>query len=180
MKKLVVLVAYLYASTASAETIVINIEHTLPNGPSSLFIESGNGGCSAAKKAGPYGGCVSIPPGQTVRQCSGTVTLKIPNVELLHRIICGSPGLTYTYSTIWQGHMVSSLPAWGSGTPGTAAQGTNTLHILTPLLRKDNGAPQDPLITGPSACWSEYQANNYGPASPNGGGFEVQVTCSTE
>jgi len=32
-------------------------------------------------------------------------------------------------------------------------------------------------LTGPNACWNEYQAINQGQPSV-GPGFEVQVTCS--
>jgi hypothetical protein len=169
-----------FIGCSKAETFIIDVEYTLPAGASWLWIEAGTGGCAAAKKAGPYGGCSTIPTGQTVKQCTGTVTIKIPNVEMLHRIICGNPGSAYpAYSTIWEGHMVSTVPPWSEGGV-TQAPGVNTVRFQTPILLKRNGAPQDPLITGPNACWSEYGAYNYGASSPNGGGFEVQGVCSTE
>ena len=149
-----------------AETLSINIEYTLPSGFSSSWIESGNGGCAAAKKLGPYGGCIQIPLGKQVRQCTGTQTIKIPNVELLNRIICGGMQGMYVYETIWMGHHLSTL--YNSANQA----GLNTIHVSTPML------PADLLLAGPNACWNEYQAINSSPDSPNGGGFEVQVTCS--
>jgi hypothetical protein len=151
---------------ALADTFSLNIQYGLPTGFSSQWTELNTGGCAAVLSQG-YTGCVTIPLNKAVRQCTGTQTIKVPSVELLARIICGT---TSQYELIWVGHHLTSLYG-GSNQPGL-----NTVHISTPVL------PNDPLLTGDGvkACWVEYQAGNGGPTTPPGGGWEIQTTCTAE
>jgi hypothetical protein len=136
-------------SKGHADTLSIGTQYGLPSGFSSRW-----GVTCQVVTADGYVPCVQIPHFKSVRQCTGTVTIKVPNVELLHRIVCGVPGRT---ETIWQAEFIGPM----------------TLPITTPVLPSDN------LLLGPNSCWTEFQAANNGPATPDGGGFEVQAICAT-
>jgi hypothetical protein len=142
---------------ANADTFQVGVQYTLPSGFSSQWTGLGGGGCGS-----PTGGgnnCATIPSGKSVRECTGTQSIKIPNVELLVRFICGSPSST---ETIWQGHHLSSFP---------------TVRIQTPQLP----AADTPLLgNGSNACWAEYQGVNSGASSATGGGWEMQINCVAE
>src|SRR5437899_2769079 len=145
MRNMIVLSSLLFSSGVMADTVSIGIQYGRPSGFSSQ---------SGCQNPNGYVGCVRIPAGKTIRQCTGTVTIKVPNVELLQHIVCGVPGRT---ETIWQAEFL----------------GPGTIPIVTPVLPLDN------LLTGPNSCWTEHQAINTGSSTPDGGGFEVQAICAT-
>jgi hypothetical protein len=151
---LIDVISVLLAAAAEAATFTIGVQYTLPSGFSSQWSGLNGGGCGSPNGGGRN--CSRIPVGTSVRECTGTQTIKVSGIELLARIVCGTSS---GFETIWRGHHLSTSP---------------TVRIQTPRL-----SAADSMLQGSdgNTCWVEYQANN---AGPEGGGWEMQLTCVAE
>jgi hypothetical protein len=159
MKKLLLGVAIVFAAVdqAPADTIEIGVQYTLNQGFNIQWTGYNNTGYCGSPDQGGHN-CAAIPPGKTLRECSGTQTIKIGGVELLARIVAGT---TTNFETIWQGHHLSSEP---------------TIPVRSPVLSQNDTQTRG---NGINMVWVDFQAGNAGPSSAPGGGWEMQVTCST-
>ncbi len=158
MRIFLVTASILLASVqARADTIEIGVQYTVNQGFTIQWTGyNGTGYCGSPNQGGSN--CAAIPSGKILRECSGTQTIKIMNVELLARVVVGTID---NFETVWQGHHLSTEP---------------TIPVHSPIL-----SPNDPQIQGNGAnmVWIDFQASNSGVGSPAGGGWEMQVTCST-
>lgn len=169
MKLTTILIACLLSSSAKADTFVVAAQWDTTN---SWYV-----GCDAAKKSAIANGtpdvwaCEYIPIGQTVRQCSGTFSVKQDGIEVLVHIMAGGdPSLPYIGTILWQGRI--------AGRPS----GDNTVSFITPDFYKNNGQPQSPYVTGNGSTkvWVEQSTYAPGVSTPPGGASEIQATCSTQ
>ena len=151
MWKLAVALSLVVISTpARTETEHLGVQYTLPAGFSQDY-----GGCQLSNASQ----CFKIPVGKSVKQCTGTHSIKIPNVELLAFVYCGTSWSDA--EPIWVGHHLSSSP---------------TVQWATPPLPGDSQFLGD----GVRACWVGYEAINSGQSSVPNGGWELQGVCSVQ
>jgi hypothetical protein len=152
MKKLVVSFLLSCATAANADVLPLQMQYSAPAGFSSQWTAGlKTGGCLQP------GQCFTIPTGKTILGCTGTQTVKMNGLELLAAIFVGNPA--GTFEQIWVGHQL-----WQP-----------TVQIQTPPM------PNDSVLVGngTNKIWIEYQLdNNSGQASPPGGGWEMQATCT--